>query len=322
MNIDIVFPYVDCRDKVWQKAHQDYCASHGLSTYIDPNRFRSWDLLRYLFRGIEVNTPYIRKVHLIVSNIEQVPSWLDQTKVHIVLHKDIIPEKYLPTFSSSCIEMFIGNIKGLAKNFVYINDDVFFLNKIKESEFFSPEGYPKINLRTVYLRDNRSLFTEFVLREYRIIADYFGRLPDDPEEFRRPPHGPIPKLTDDVHAVQKIFKKDIDESITPFRTETDMTQYIYDYYSDFMGHRVDGGIKQSYFGNENKLDTVLKQINSDKIQSICINDANWPNFKESGDAIRYAFYKKFPNKSKFELNDGPKPKKPEEKREITYYLYF
>ena len=53
---------------------------------------------------------FIRTVHLVVSNIEQVPEWLDQSKVHVVLHKDIIPEDLLPTFNSTTIEMYLCGI--------------------------------------------------------------------------------------------------------------------------------------------------------------------------------------------------------------------
>jgi hypothetical protein len=71
-------------------------------------RFRDWGTLRYLFRGIAENMPFVRKVHLVVSHESQVPEWVNREEVHIVLHKDIIPAEFLPTFNSwqaSCSEI-------------------------------------------------------------------------------------------------------------------------------------------------------------------------------------------------------------------------
>ena len=128
--IDFILPYVDCNDKNWQKTYIDTRRKMDLSTEINPLRYRSWDNLQYIFRGIDLFMPYIRKVFLIVSNIEQIPSWLNTEKVNIVLHKDFIPEEFLPTFNSCTIEMFLPNINDLSENFIYSNDDIFILNEI------------------------------------------------------------------------------------------------------------------------------------------------------------------------------------------------
>ena len=53
-----------------------------------------------MLRGISTYMPYIKNVFLLVSNIEQVPDYVDQSKVKIVLHKDFIPEEFIPTFNS------------------------------------------------------------------------------------------------------------------------------------------------------------------------------------------------------------------------------
>ena len=68
--IDFVLPYVDCNDKNWQKTYIDTRRKMDLSTEINPLRYRSWDNLQYIFRGIDLFMPYIRKVFLIVSNIK------------------------------------------------------------------------------------------------------------------------------------------------------------------------------------------------------------------------------------------------------------
>ena len=108
--IDFVFPYVDCSDKIWEKTYIEERRKKNLPTKIESMRYRNWDNLQYLFRGIAKFMPWIRNVYMIVSNIEQVPSWVDTEEVKIVLHKDFIPKEFLPTFNSTCIEMFLKDI--------------------------------------------------------------------------------------------------------------------------------------------------------------------------------------------------------------------
>jgi len=80
--------------------------------------------------------PYIRKIYIVVSNDEQIPIWLNQDKVNVVLHKDIMPSGYLPCFNSVTIEFFLYNIPDLAEQFVYANDDMFCINYIDPSLLF------------------------------------------------------------------------------------------------------------------------------------------------------------------------------------------
>ncbi len=49
-------------------------------------------------------------------------------KLIIITHKDIIPEIYLPTFNSLCIELYLYNIPNLSNNFIYFNDDMIVLD--------------------------------------------------------------------------------------------------------------------------------------------------------------------------------------------------
>ena len=55
--IDIVIPWVDGSDPVWQADHAKYRASKSADNH--PARYREWGLFRYWFRGIEQNAPSI-----------------------------------------------------------------------------------------------------------------------------------------------------------------------------------------------------------------------------------------------------------------------
>ena len=125
-DIDLVIPWVDGNDVEWKK-EKDKCLEAGDGRV---NRYRDWDNLRYVFRGIEKYMPWIRKIHFVTWG--HLPEWLnvEHPKLNIVKHQDYIPEKYLPTFSSHTIEMNLHRIKGLAEQFIYTNDDIFFLKDI------------------------------------------------------------------------------------------------------------------------------------------------------------------------------------------------
>ena len=137
--IDFVLTYLDGNDIEWQKEKNRF--SPGGTSDVNPNRYRDWDNLRYFFRAIERFAPWVRKVHIVTWG--HIPSWLnaDHPKIHIVNHKDYIPEDWLPTFSSRCIDMNLHRIPGLSERFVYFNDDTFLTAPVKEEDFFK-NGLP------------------------------------------------------------------------------------------------------------------------------------------------------------------------------------
>ncbi len=85
---------------------------------------------------MEKYAPWVNKIHFITWG--HLPSWLDTSnpKLHIVNHRDYIPEQYLPTFNSNTIELNINRIEGLAEHFVLFNDDMFITKPVTPSDFF------------------------------------------------------------------------------------------------------------------------------------------------------------------------------------------
>lgn len=139
MNIDFVVTWVDGNDIEWQREKAKYSGQEFGDDRI--KRYRDWDLLRYWFRGIEKFAPWVNKIHFVTYG--HLPSWLDTNnpKLHIVNHKDYIPEQYLPTFSCRPIELNIHRIPGLSEDFVYFNDDMFLLSPVTQEDFFK-KGLP------------------------------------------------------------------------------------------------------------------------------------------------------------------------------------
>ena len=118
--IDVVIPYVNNNDRVWQKTYINYCVDRGYINKITAmrgNRYDDNNMFEYLIRGIEKFMPFVNRVFLLVSNIEQVPAFIKRhKKVKVVLHREFIYSQYLPTFNSTTIEMFYGILKTWVKS--------------------------------------------------------------------------------------------------------------------------------------------------------------------------------------------------------------
>eukprot|EP00906_Rhabdomonas_costata_P032718 RCo046089 len=88
------------------------------------SRFEDNQELRYSLRSVEKYVPWVRRIFLVTNG--QIPSWLNlkNPRLTVVQHSDIFPNKsHLPTFSSPAIEAHLHRIPGLAKRFLYLNDD-------------------------------------------------------------------------------------------------------------------------------------------------------------------------------------------------------
>lgn len=139
MNIDFVIPWVDGGDPEWKKRRET--AAVLPSSDCAEQRYRDWGLLRYWFRGVEKNAPWVHRIWLIVD--QDPPEWLNlqHRKLRIVRHEDYLPGKYRPAFSSHPIELNMHRIKGLSEYFVYFNDDMFLLSPV-DKQFFFRNGLP------------------------------------------------------------------------------------------------------------------------------------------------------------------------------------
>ena len=333
-SIDLVFPYVDCNEPVWQKSYKELRRALDLPSTINNVRFRQWDNLRYLFRGIENCLPFIRKVHMIVSNLEQVPDWLNTENVNIVLHKDIIPPKFLPTFNSTTIEMFLGNIPDLADGFIYANDDTFFLKERIDEDFFDGD---KVKLILKTDSGSSTMFKKVERNCIKAIKEYLGIVgglvrtdyldfigdsstdssgesggEDEEGTFLKFGHTVIPKRKETFLLLSHDLEDKIKNSITPFRKEKNFNQYLFSYYDYYSGNSLDSSLNYKYFtfkDGEYAIDKALivaDTIRERKYDTICINDSK--DFRSEAEflavkkIINNAFEHIFPIPSKYELD--------------------
>lgn len=131
--IDFCITFVDGSDDKWiQKRNAAVTAKERGSEI----RYRNWDTLKYWFRGVEKYASFVNKIYFITDG--QVPEFINtkHEKLVIVNHSDFMSGEALPCFNSNVIEMNMHRIKGLSEQFVYFNDDMFILKKLKPTDFF------------------------------------------------------------------------------------------------------------------------------------------------------------------------------------------
>ncbi|MBR6166794.1 Stealth CR1 domain-containing protein [Candidatus Saccharibacteria bacterium] len=330
--IDIVVTWVDGSDPEWIKDKERF-KNDGqdslLRSWNDSSaRYRDWGLFKYWFRGIEKNCKWVRKVFFVTYG--HLPEWLnvDNPKLVVVKHKDFIPEKYLPTFNSNAIELNLHRINGLSENFVYFNDDMFVLKKLKKEDFFKngmPRGSAILNLvmpddmghseynNTVLL--NRSFSKNKVLKKnvtkwFNI--KYFPQIirtfcllpwPKFPRLFES--HLAVPHQKKYFNEMWKKFNKELDASCSHhIRSEKDNSHWLMsDWYlvkGDFVPRRPNLG---RHF--EKRIDDeIITVVTKKKCKIACINDVNAfeneADFVNQKTAIINAFEKLFPDKSAYE----------------------
>lgn len=307
--IDFVFPYVDNKEEIWRKNYIEFCSSNpgykDRLRRIDTERYDDLGFLRYIFRGIDDYMPYIRNVFLIVSNIEQVPQWINKDKVKIVLHKDIIPEEYLPTYNSTTIEMFLHKIPGLAEHFIYSNDDIYIINETSPEDFFNEKGNPKISLNQHRRSPQDNMFNEVCYRSYNdLIPMTWKSASSHPDIYYRPEHGLHPMLKSHCAKVFNFLKNKIDKSITVFRTNLNYNQYLYTNYAYLSGNYQLSTVKFKYMRLENSVLEASSTVAGGNYQVICLNDTAKTDrdaWRKNKFLLENSFETKFPNKSKYEV---------------------
>lgn len=190
--IDIVIPWVDDSDPIWRIERNTYLAGnhsshsqHMIDTGVD--RYRSWDSLQFIFRGIEEFMPWVRKIHFVTNG--QVPNWLDLTnpKLNHVKHSDYIPKEYLPTFNSHAIELNLHRIPDLAEHFIYFNDDTFVIRPLKPTDFFSLDGLPRDQFGLWRVKSTKydSVLPHVYLNNMAVLNQNFKQGEVMSEEYRR-----------------------------------------------------------------------------------------------------------------------------------------
>lgn len=163
--------------------------------------------------------------------------------MHIVLHRDIIPEKYLPTFNSTTIEMFLCKIDGLAEHFIYSNDDMLPMNKMDVEDFFQ-DGLPVYEL--INRTHSQNSFRMQCRNSHKLASKLAGKNLDGKRYFYIK-HSMDPMLKSVCEEVWEKGGDEIMKRCTKFREPFNYTQYLFPVYGLLSGRGVLGTYSFRYF---------------------------------------------------------------------------
>lgn len=258
--IDFVVPYVNNQDSIWQKSFVDFCMKRDYKHVASLHGCRYEDnigLIYYQLQLINKNLPWINKIYLILSNKEQVIQSLLPPNCEIVLHKDFIPSKYLPTFNSTTIEMFLWKIPNLSERFIYANDDMLPLKPLKESDFFDGN---KIKLNYIELEkyDGMSMYRNQCYNSYVSVASALHYEYND--VFYFPEHTFTPMIKSHCIDCFDLIKDKILPNIYAFRRDNQHNQYIFPNYEKLLSNVLPSTIKFAYshLNEENVKEMILE----------------------------------------------------------------
>ena len=334
--IDVVLRWVDNNDPVWQNEKIKYLnlesdgnSAINVSTTSDI-RYRDWGLLKYWFRGIEKNAPWVNKVFFVTCG--QKPEWLntEHSKLVMVNHKDFIPSEWLPTFSSRTIDLNLHRIAGLSERFVLFDDDIFMTGKTRETDFFI-NGLPCDSCVFTAIRAtvddviNKTIFNNVAiinkhfrkndiskhnLIKYRYNLKYGRNLY---KNYVLSSHFGFFLGFRDFHLTSCFLKSTFNEVWEKendvlsetcshrFRKESDVNQWLFRYWqlasNNFVPRSPNLG---KYFELSDNNEKIINAIREQNYKLVCVNEGNVTDFEREKQLLTDAFESIFPDKSSYE----------------------
>lgn len=291
-SIDFVFPYVTSDDPNWQKIYKESLTGRETDWSAGIERFRDNGLLKYLFRSLEKNMPWINKVHMIVMSDSQVPKWLDRSKVDIIYHKEFIPNNLLPSFNSSAIETFLPLLPRVSNTFIYSNDDLVAFDKLTPEYFFN-KGKPKYSINIGNIRP-AAPGDPVRKNAYNLIMN------TNKERIIITQHGPLVYKKAWIKECYDKYKDILVKSCSTFREDYNYNQYVYAFYQMMEKSIVNTELRiKSFIARPDRIASILEE-DFKNYDFVCINDSNMTAQQEWNKIIE-KIDKIFPDKSKYEL---------------------
>ena len=293
--MDAVITYVNGLDPIWQAEYSSAVGGKALT-----KRYRDWGTLKFLLRGIGKYMPFIKNVFLIVSGESQVPDWVNRDNVRVVLHKDIIPERFLPTFNSTTIELFLHRIPGLGEEFIYFNDDMFPVQECQEEDFFK-DGKAVIGFSKHLFASGK--YKKRVRNSDNQARKALGMRPG--RVFVRPQHTCSPMLRSESEKIYAFSRDAIFKVVSRLRTTENFNQYLFLDYLYYQGKTVRGRISNKHLSPAvHSPETIAGYVLKPSTKLVCINDVSMSDgdFARFRGTVAAAFEKRFPDVSCFEIH--------------------
>jgi hypothetical protein len=277
--VDVVYTWVNGDDPRWQERKAAYTPAGEQYHYAAVNnaRYANRDELRYSMRSLAMFAGWVRQIYIVTD--QQVPDWLDtrHPRIRVVDHREVFTDPdVLPVFNSHAIESQLQHVPGLAEQFLYFNDDVFFGRPVEPELFFFGNGIAKffLSAHTVDLeppslhdlpvmsaaKNNRALLQ----REFGITVRHKMK------------HTAHPQLRSVLVEMEKrhpeLFAK---VAASRFRHPDDVSvaSSLHHYYAFALGRAVPGTLQYRYQdisrpNTARRLDEFLRQ----RPQVFCLND--------------------------------------------------
>lgn len=235
MSIDLVLPMVFEDDPLWQSDFLHLGRAFDKNAFYAA-RWRSWGTERLIIKATRKFMPWVGTIHVLLARESQIRDWMKEEDVHIVLHKDFIPERFLPTFNANTIEMFLHKIPDLSEHFIYTNDDMYPISLLDSSQFFN-DGVPCQKYILDKYPQKPNTFQEFCLNGLNMIAADFGKHFTD--KWLVGGHSMSPFLKSTCEKVWELHGEQISSTISQDRQPDNYNQYIYAYYQHLSGNYCD-----------------------------------------------------------------------------------
>jgi len=289
--IDYVFPYVTMDDQNWQSLYKKYYHGNDTDWKAGFERYRDIGMVKYVLRSIATHLPFVRNVYIIVMFESQIPAWLNRKNVKIIYHRDFIPKKYLPTFNSSTLELFLALLP-LNGRFIYANDDMITFKDLTK-EFFFRDGIPIYNIK---FRNFRKLAPADPLRlnAYNFV---FGK--NQKKRVVLTQHGPISYRMDWLKEFHQKYGNVTSTHATMFREDDNYNHFIYSLWQ--MKEKKIVNLERdivTYAVRKKSFDQIIHD-DFESHDFMCINDSAFST-EEQWNKLLQKIDRLLPNKSKYE----------------------
>lgn len=297
--IDIVIPWLNPTDN-WYKLYSKYSKNEN------PGRVRDLGTFRYFLRSIVKNCPWVNHIFLILFNEEQKPNWLiENDKLKIIYHKNFLPTECIPNFNSLVVDMYLSRIDELSENFIFMNDDMFFMNKIPLENYFI-DGKP-VHQKTLkygkYRKYNNAQFRYIEENNFNFVNKIAGR-----QLLWETFHLPIPFSK----TLQQFIWYKYSEELTlrmnnsPIRSNKNVCNWIFYGIEESMNKCIFKDIYKTMPGiafdlKDGMTENQIRKLIKNKY-IVCFNDGDFlkRDFEHVKAIIKKLLKEKFPDKCEFE----------------------
>lgn len=310
--VDLVYTWVNGSDPAWQlKKLEAQAALSGMTinkSALSESRFADRNELLYSLRSVESYASWANHIYLVTD--AQVPEWLnvDHPKLTVIDHRDIFTDQdSLPVFNSHAIESQLHHIPGLSENYLYMNDDLFFMRPTEPDLFFTGSGLSRffpstapLDLADPSARDMPVLSAAKHGRQFML--DEHGRRVGN--KFKHTPHPQLRSVMEDFEATHQDMFDAVARSKFRHPDDYSIASALYHFHAYAQGKAIDSPIRYAYM-DISRPDAELytrRLLRRTDLDVLCLNDTDSsPESQERLDEIVSWFLnEKFPLPSSFE----------------------